>query len=392
MREPASSKGRLAAPLAGHKNSLNFMRLVFALMVIASHALPLGQFGLESFQDRITMGTIGVFGFFGISGYLVAQSADRNSVGRYLWQRCLRIFPGFWLCLVVTVLVFGTIGRFELPSSYRIGCGYGCFLVHQGIPYVAHNLLLGNGNLAGTKFVGSNVLLNSTNASLWTLYYEFVCYLILAVLSLTRLLRKRLAVLSLAACLWLIEAFIVLTQSQSALTLTQTCLLSLAPVFLTGTVLYLYRDRLPDSGWLAIGMLAVVWASIFVPIGKTNFFSPLTNFVIAFSSVDLLAPALIYPVLWLGVHLHKVRIGSKNDYSYGCYIYGWPVERLLVSWHIQEGGYLFFVIAAVVCVAPFAVASWWLVEKRALRLKKLAPRRFLPFALRRPTAFNEESV
>ena len=34
-------------------------------------------------------------------------------------------------------------------------------------------------------------------------------------------------------------------------------------------------------------------------------------------------------------------------------------------------------LLSVLGMAPLAVASWWLVEKHALKLKKLAPKRIL---------------
>ena len=60
-----------------------------------------------------TLGTVPVFGFSGISRFLVAGSAARNNVGRYLWRRSLRIFPAFWICLFVTAFLFGTIVSFR---------------------------------------------------------------------------------------------------------------------------------------------------------------------------------------------------------------------------------------------------------------------------------------
>jgi peptidoglycan/LPS O-acetylase OafA/YrhL len=88
------------------RNSLNFLRLILALAVLFSHSITLGMFGSESILGKTTLGTVAVFGFFGISGFLVAGSAARNNVGRYLWQRFLRIFPAFWICLLVTAFLF----------------------------------------------------------------------------------------------------------------------------------------------------------------------------------------------------------------------------------------------------------------------------------------------
>jgi len=63
-------------------------------MVLISHAITTGGFGDEFFLNGTALGTIAVYGFFGISGFLIASSAVRNRPGRYLWQRFLRNFPG----------------------------------------------------------------------------------------------------------------------------------------------------------------------------------------------------------------------------------------------------------------------------------------------------------
>lgn len=113
--------------------------------------------------------------------------------------------------------------------------------------------------------------------------------------------------------------------------------------------------------------------SPWLPIGRTAF-GPLTNFVTAGTSVDWLAPALVYPVLWIGAHLPLQRVGAKNDYSYGFYIYGYPVQRLLAMWGVWRAGYFIYLAACVACTAPLAIVSWWALEKHALRLKDLDPR------------------
>jgi peptidoglycan/LPS O-acetylase OafA/YrhL len=89
------------------------------------------------------------------------------------------------------------------------------------------------------------------------------------------------------------------------------------------------------------------------------------------SGSTLIAPALSYPLLWLGIHLPFQRVGAHNDYSYVVYIYAFPVQQLLAMWQVQRWGYAAFVFLGVVGTVPFAVASWWLIEKRALKLKRL---------------------
>jgi peptidoglycan/LPS O-acetylase OafA/YrhL len=142
-------------------------------------------------------------------------------------------------------------------------------------------------------------------------------------------------------------------------------LLKLGTTFMVGSVIFLFRERVPDSGWLALACAVVFVASLWLPGAFP---------AIALTPSDLLAPLVAYPLLWLGSHLPFQRVGARNDYSYGVYIYAFPVTVLLLIWHAQRLGELTFVVLCVAGTIPFAVGSWWFIEKRALKHKKLDPK------------------
>jgi peptidoglycan/LPS O-acetylase OafA/YrhL len=351
------------------RNSLNFLRLALAIGVMFSHSITVGSFGSENFFGKTTVGTLAVYCFFGLSGFLIAGSATRNHVGRYLWQRFLRIFPAFWVCIVVTALFFGLVGWFHLNPTLARQCGVSCYLREPGGPvgYVYHNLWLDGhqGTIANT--LHRSLLLDIWNGSLWTLFFEFLCYLMLAALSVTGLLRRRLAVIVLGGGVWFAEIIIASIPSLNqhfnpAHNWDIMKMLTFVPIFLTGSLLYLYRDKIPDLGVLA-------WCSLFLAL--IGLALPLGNRIPAFTltSTDLTAIFLVYPLLWLGIHLPFQKVGSRNDYSYGVYIYAFPVQQLLVIWGLNRWGYWAYASLTVAAVTPFAVASWWAVEKHALRLK-----------------------
>ena len=353
------------------QNSLNFIRLLLAVAVIISHATTIGGYGSETVFGKTTLGTVAVYGFFGLSGFLIAGSATRNGVGRYLWQRVLRIFPAFWICLVAVAFVFGLLTWWhQNPVQMRV-CGLHCYLSEPNGPvgYVVHNfwLQIHQPTITGTLPFG--LFRDVWNGSLWTLAFEFLCYLILAVLSVVGLLRHRLAVAVLALTVWITEIAItsipsLAAQFSPAHLWYPMKLLSFVPIFLGGSLVYLYRERIPDSGALAMGATALFTVGFLLPLG---------NGVPAFTftSVDLTAVVLIYPLLWLGIHLPFQRIGARNDYSYGVYIYGFPVQQILVVWGLNRWGYVPYTLISMIVVGPCALASWWVVEKHALKLKSL---------------------
>jgi peptidoglycan/LPS O-acetylase OafA/YrhL len=340
------------------------------MTVILSHSLTLGgRPGAIAAEDILnsSLGQIAVFGFFGISGFLIARSADHNRFGRYLWQRVLRIFPAYWACLLVTAFVFGVIAW---GYTQRHGLSYYFNSSTGPFQYVYHDALLrpNQPGIAGTPV--RVPLPGIWNISFWTLQYEFVCYLLLGTLAAIGLLKRRPFVVLLAAGVWVIASYFTFSRNPLAYSQTgfdEARLLGLVPLFLVGALLYLYRDTIPDSGLLAAGSAAVFIGTLWLPFGtvETYSFFPTVTAAVVFSVF------LAYPMIWLGIHLPLQRIGARNDYSYGVYVYASPVQQLLATWGVQRWGMAVFMTLSVGGTIPFAVASWWFIERHALKLKSL---------------------
>jgi peptidoglycan/LPS O-acetylase OafA/YrhL len=407
ISEPIAASGSprrltLGGAFSPRHNSLNLLRLVFCLTVLFSHAIVLGGFGNEYILGgRTTLGNLAVYGFFCLSGYLIAGSATRNRTGRYLWQRFLRIMPAYWVCLIVTACIIGALAW--IHQSHSASCSIlSCYYSngHDGpFNYLYHNALLGVNqyNIGSTPYGGPVPFF--WNNSVWTLLPEVCCYLILAALASLKLLHNRLVVVGVASAVWLLEVVIAwwgpannVAHSFGPFVLTPSLIfgvLTLGPAFLAGSVLYLYRDDVPDSGWLALGFVVVFVAGAALPFfgdGEFRF----SHFLPGPTSV--MAPLLAYPLVWLGTHLPPLfqRIGARNDYSYGVYIYAWPVMQLLGIWGVQRWGYPAFAASAVAGSLALAFLSWHLVEKRALNLKKFDPKVILAARTKRLSAAQVE--
>jgi hypothetical protein len=129
--------------------------------------------------------------------------------------------------------------------------------------------------------------------------------------------------------------------------------------FLSGSVLWLYRDHVPVSSTTVALSAGFVLASGFTEIAVA--ITPLAVGILTF---------------WLGQRLPFAGFGSRYDASYGVYIYGWPVQILVILLARRVGIQLpMFVNIVVVLavVAAFAYASCYLVEHPALTLRKREP-------------------
>jgi peptidoglycan/LPS O-acetylase OafA/YrhL len=124
----------------------------------------------------------------------------------------------------------------------------------------------------------------------------------------------------------------------------------LVPFFMAGSVFYLLRDRISCNLWLAAASLAVC-------IGLPQVSSQ--NRVIVLCAIPM-----AYLLLYLGAVL-PVPFGRRNDISYGMYMYGYPVEQLLRFAHLSS--HTVFTVLAILCTVPVAAASWFLVERPAIR-------------------------
>jgi peptidoglycan/LPS O-acetylase OafA/YrhL len=51
---------------------------------------------------------------------------------------------------------------------------------------------------------------------------------------------------------------------------------------------------------------------------------------------------------------------------------------MLVVWNVEKWGYWPYAMMSFMAVIPFAVASWWVVERHALQLKTLGSARGHP--------------
>ncbi|MDQ1738704.1 MAG: hypothetical protein QOE53_356, partial [Pseudonocardiales bacterium] len=189
----------------------------------------------------------------------------------------------------------------------------------------------------------------SWTGSLWTLYFEFYCYVIVGLLACWAVFGRKpgLAVGVFAfATVARLEHTHVATFAHST---DVYQMVQLVPFFMAGSVFYLVRDRIPCNMWLAAASLAVFVA---LPHLAQDRFAVLC------------ALPMGYLLLYLGAVL-PVPLGRRNDISYGMYMYGYPVEQLMRF--AQLSSQTVYTVLSILCTIPLAAASWFLIERPAIR-------------------------
>src|SRR5680860_228497 len=358
----------LAERIDPRYNSINALRLVLAFMVLVSHSIKFSTGGNDFVGtwtgSSVDLGTMGVDGFFALSGYLIVGSfISSPSASRYLWRRCLRILPGFWVCLVVTALVIGPVTA--LGSSGNAG-DYAWTGPNSAVTYMRDNALLLIRQFGITGGYGGQ----PANASLYTLFYEFVCYLGVAaagVLGLYRLHRSRVGLLVIAGWLLVLLALFAAPTLIAGHT-AREILLRYGSMFFFGGLAHFLAHRVrgfPVGFLAAAGLLAAGAAA-------SGALSAERGLVVY---MFVAPPAMAYLVLGLGASTRIAHIGAKRDLSYGLYVYAWPVPASLLvlgasDWWLPVSS----AISHMLSRGPAYPSSCW-IEARARRLKSWNPAR-----------------
>lgn len=330
------------------RNSIGFLRIGMATMVIVSHAWPLGGFGADPGRADNNLGILAVEGFFALSGFLITRSAEHLPTGRFLWHRLLRIMPAYWVCLALIAFVFaplvwrGAHGLSEYPTTSPNPFGF-----------ILNNFLLANNQQQIGDTLAGNPYPTLWDGPLYTLPYEFACYLIVAGLAAMHVLNRR-VVTAIFVTAWIWQQVVltnVLGPSDGRQATFTVC-------FLLGSLIYLWRDVLlsPTAAWWLFGTSLTI--------------SSITYATAGFKQVGVLAFA--YLVIWLGARLPLTRIANKRDFSYGMYIYGWPMLQLATYFGLNSLGFLAYLTVVLLATTTLAIASWYLIESRALSLKNVA--------------------
>ena len=354
-------------------NAMAVMRVSAALGVLLAHCWPLG-FGEGSPGNRLSrgqtdLGSLSLDVLFIVSGFLNTDSALRGSSPRFLWKRFLRLFPGFWVCLLVTAFVIAPIVAWKENGSLA------GFWSHSDGPfdYVIVNWFMSMnqftiaGLLSTTPFGQLSGGPSAFNGSLWTLRYEVGCFVLLAILLGSGALRR---------ARWVVPAMVAIaftliaadTVRASSWTIRPPDRGALGPILVFGTfearwVLYL--------GFLfLLGSAARLYCSR-VPIDMRLALAAAAIAIVTFRFGGWLMlglPSYAYLVIFAGVTLPSRlhRIGRTNDYTYGIYIYAFPIQQAAALFGAADHGKLLYIVVTVVLTAALAILSWHLVEHPAM--------------------------
>jgi peptidoglycan/LPS O-acetylase OafA/YrhL len=317
-------------------NNFDSLRLLAALAVVVSHSFAIAGAAQPSIGGE-QLGRVGVHAFFAISGFLIAQSWTVDPhLGRFFVKRCLRIFPALIVMLLLTTLVLGPALTVFSAGDYWGAGDTWMFLLRNSVFATAHEL---PGVFLDTPTA------REVNAPIHTLQSEVLAYLAIAGLGIVGALARKWTVPAIAVLLFM-------APHQSVVPYPGT--IAFFQAFACGAALYVLRDRIPWH-WTLVLVTVAAW------LGAT-----------AAVQDDIAVVAVTYATIFVayrGPGLLR-RFSSRGDFSYGIYIFAWPVGQTLASlWGPSISPIAVLAISLPVTLA-LAASSWFLIERPALEYKK----------------------
>ena len=327
------------------QNNFDCIRLLAALSVMYSHQVKLSDRGIVAVSDYHDLGKMGVLVFFAISGYLVMQSWERDpNLWRFLARRLLRIWPGLLCVVLLMAFVLGP-AMTTLPAATY-------FHTQQTWDFLSHLWFHVDEQRLPGVFTGN--VITRVDGPLWTIPIEAGWYVVLGTLGVIGVLRHRLALLAVTLACTIYVFRIYRAESDDVERFWE---MEFGLFFLYGACMHACHEawrRRPLHGGVLMAGLSVLSYALGHDYLAIWLILPYFTVVVAQASTPLLRDA-----------------GRWGDFSYGIYIYSFPVQQSLVWLTGNSLGLASGMLASLAITLMLAWASWTLVEKPALRMKRL---------------------
>jgi len=342
-------------------NNFDLIRLVAALEVVIHHSMVhLSIEYKESLIYAVLSHFPGVPIFFFVSGFLISKSYENNShIGEYAMNRLLRIFPGLFLCVLLSLC-------FVFLTDYLKGVEY---RFYEMVVWII-------GQISVFQFYNPDFMrgfgVGVLNGSLWTISVEIQFYLLVPVFyyvlksNASNKGNKILCGFVVFFMIFHVIKFLFLG-SQSENLMVKLFGVSFAPwiwMFLIGVLFQknfdiLYKMLSGRAAYiLPVYLLLSYFLTTFYDFSHGNSINPLLYIVL---SILIFSIAYTYP----GV---SEKILKRNDISYGLYIYHMPVVNVFIYYGMV--GDSLYLAAAITLAFFLAFFSWFVVEKPAIKFKK----------------------
>lgn len=328
-------------------NNFLLLRLLAATLVVYGHSFVLAA-ACDTCKDvsswitsdpEILSHRIGLFTFFVISGFLVTKSSvESRTAFSYFIKRALRIFPALVNCALITTFVLGLAFTAHTWRDYLTDPATWRYFFTNATTYKIEASLPGV-SLRDGKFS------TAINGSLWTIPVEVRLYILVGIASVAAY-KSRIALNLLAALLIAASFFDFLPMIQHGVWEYR-----LAALFAIGALIYVNRKDIPYSPAAAVLLISIAALS-----SQTKAFYPLCGLALAYGVLIVGYGRKIALPRWIG------------DYSYGIYLYAFPLQQLIAHYFPEAGPFKMMAMAIPLAWIMGAI-SWHMIESTFLAMK-----------------------
>jgi peptidoglycan/LPS O-acetylase OafA/YrhL len=233
----AASTPALGGRFSSHERIavLDLMRFVAALSVVFFHygfrGYTAGGLQLISFSALSPVARYGYLGvnlFFMISGFVISMSAEGKSAASFAASRFSRLYPAYWVACTLTFIVVPLLGAPHLAGTF-----------HQW--------------LVNLTMLQQAVGVPDIDGSYWSLFAELRFYLLIFLISATRLFRF------LPAFLVVWAAYLLAAKRGVVWPPSRFAIFPYGAYFIAGAAFYLvYQKRAVPVAWALVGVSGVL--------------------------------------------------------------------------------------------------------------------------------------
>ena len=334
-------------------NSFDIIRYFAAFSVMLLHytyyamALSEQEIGTLRVIRRITEIFPGVVILFALSGFLISASFERCKTKKeFFVKRIFRLYPEFWLCTLVNLVVVIILEREKLDGSILI------WICTQVV------------GIANTPSCMKEFATGSINGALWTVFTEVQLYVILGIIYpwLKKLKRNGWGLLLLGTVvLNLLCKYITDHTNGVADKMIERLFLPYFIWFLIGVFCYQNRE------WVIPMLKKYIWILILIFSINQGFH------VCSYGYYEDIVSGITLPFIIIGLAYMLPTVRIKCDLSYGMFLYHWIILNVMV--HLNVFNYMPWQICAIIFIIVTILTawlSWYLVRKKYDRYHKKA--------------------
>lgn len=328
-----------------HCNNFDFLRFLFAFLVVIGHAIILSE-QPEFHNDFLAMmPNYSVYCFFIISGFLIFSSYEKlNNLKKYVMNRSRRIFPAYFFVVSFFSFLLFFFSNVTVKEYFSI----------EWVKYLTSNLLFANFLQPCVNYVFASNRHCAVNGALWTIkveimFYAFVPILFYLIKNRTNTIKNLILIGIYGLSIFYFDYVVRLERYELARQFPGVLCYFISGIFLFVNIDF-FKKKITYLLPIAI-VVIYIEKQILVQNIITPFALGICIFWFAFSNIPL------------------TNFAKYGDFSYGIYLVHFPIIQIFIQENLFEKYSYYALFLCIILILLFSVLLWNFIEKPILKRK-----------------------